>query len=71
MQVTDTHDSLTPAEIAAGMTPGRKREEEEASGTRDAAAIEADERARAGVAGTIIASASRFTRPLRWRGRVI
>jgi hypothetical protein len=66
----DDEQILTPAELAAGMTPERKRAEKEATGFRDVEAIEANERAHASTAETIIGSARKFGRALRWRGKV-
>jgi hypothetical protein len=62
---------LTPGEIVQGLTPERKRSEAEATGQRDVTAIEANERSNAATANTLVASARKFTRALRWRGKVI
>lgn len=66
----DNDETLTPAEIAAGLTPETKREQEEESGIPDVPVRQANERARARAAKTILRSAAKLKRLPSMLGRV-
>jgi hypothetical protein len=67
--MSDDND-LTPAEIAAGMTPERKRRAEEESGVRDVPAITAKEKAHRHAEKVILGSARKLKQLPRMLGRV-
>jgi hypothetical protein len=64
-------ETVTPGEAGQGMTPERKRAELEATGSRDTAAIEHNERTREHAGNVILRSARTFKRALGWRGKVL
>jgi hypothetical protein len=65
-----TDEKLTPGEHAAGITPERKRAGLEATGFRDTAAIEHNERTREHAGNVILRSARALKRLPQMLGRV-